>query len=316
MIDRLAGMAVFAKVVEAESFTAAASQLGMSKSAVSKAVTALEDRLGARLLNRTTRRLALTEAGRAFYESCARIVADVEQAEIAVAHLQQTPRGVLRVNAGVSFGIRHVGPAVPDFMALHPEIAIEMELTDRYVDLIEEGFDVVVRIANDLQDSSLIARKLADNAMVIAATPAYWARHSKPGEPRDLAGHACITYAYNPSPRDWPFVDVDGRRFTARVAGRLHTNNGDASLCAALAGQGVVRLPRFICGPALAAGALEAVLQEWMPPPAGIYAMYPHSRHLSSKVRVFVDFLVARFNEACDWDRPPGSFTPLAGVAD
>jgi DNA-binding transcriptional LysR family regulator len=315
VMDRLASMAVFAKVVEAESFTLASSQLGMSKSAVSKAISALEDRLGARLINRTTRRLALTEVGRAFYERCARIVAEAEEAELAVTHLQESPRGQLRVNAPVSFGVLHLGPALAAFMQRYPELNLDLDLTDRYVDLIEEGFDLVVRIAAELENSSLIARKLADNEMVVAASPAYWNRCGRPARPEDLARHPCITYAYSRTPHEWPFVDAAGRRLTVRIAGRLHTNNGEASMHAAIAGLGVVRLPRFICGPMLASGELEAVLGHANPPPGGIYALYPHNRHLSTKVRVFVDFLRDRFGERCDWDHPPGCVLRRATAA-
>jgi DNA-binding transcriptional LysR family regulator len=304
-MDRLSGMAVFAKVVETESFTAAASSLGMSKSAVSKAISTLEDRLGARLLNRTTRRLALTEIGRAFYERCARVVAEAEEAELAVTRLQEVPRGVLRINAPVSFSILHLGPALADFMSRYEELAVEIDAVDRFVDLIEEGYDVAVRIASSLPDSSLIARRITDNEMVVCASPAYWDRLGRPATPRDLTGHTCFTYAYASNPCEWAFVGREGERLAIRVGGRLHTNNGDVALDAALAGLGVIRLPRFICGPHLASGELEPVLQEWMPAPNGIFAIYPHNRHLSAKVRVFVDFLVERFGPGCDWDRPP-----------
>jgi DNA-binding transcriptional LysR family regulator len=303
-LDKLAHMAVFAKVVEAEGFTAAASQLGMSKSAVSKAVTALEERLGARLLNRTTRRLSLTEVGRAFYERSARVVSEAEEAELAVTHLQERPRGTLRINAPVSFGVLHLASALADFMRSQPEIRVDAEFTDRYVDVVDEGFDVVVRIAVQLPDSTLIARRLTENRMVVCASPAYWARTGRPARPQDLGGHACLTYAYNRNPNEWPFAE-EGRPFGVRVAGPLQTNNGDVSLRAALAGLGVVRLPRFICGPHLASGALEPVLQAFAPAPASVFAVYPHNRHLSAKVRVFVDFLIARFGPSCDWDNPP-----------
>jgi DNA-binding transcriptional LysR family regulator len=304
-MDKLTGMAVFARVVDAGSFTAAATQLGMSKSAVSKAIAALEDRLGARLLNRTTRRLALTEVGRAFYQRCARIVAEAEEAELAVTHLQVAPRGTLRVNAPVSFGTLHLGLALADFLARYPELKVEIELTDRFVDLLEEGYDVAVRIASALPDSSLIARRITVNEAVVCASPTYWRRHGRPRAPQDLTRHACITYAYNPYPHEWAFLDPDGRPLTVRVDGPLHTNNGDAALHAALAGLAVVRLPRFICAPDLAAGRLEAVLDDALPPPNGIYAIYPHSRHLSAKVRAFVDFLLERFGPGCDWEHPP-----------
>ncbi len=304
-MDKLTGMAVFARVVELESFTAAAAELRMSKSSVSKAIAALEDRLGARLLNRSTRRLALTEVGRGFYERCARIVAEAEEAELAVTHLQAAPRGTLRINAPVSFGALHLGPALASFMASYPELKVEIELADRFVDLLEEGYDVVVRIAEQLPDSSLIARRIAENDVVVCASPAYWQRRGRPEVPQDLAGHACATYAYSPSPHDWAFVGGDGRRLTVRVAGPLHTNNGDAALHAALAGLAVARLPRFICARELAAGRLETVLEDAMPPPTGIYAIYPHSRHLSAKVRAFVDFLATRFGPGCDWQQLP-----------
>jgi DNA-binding transcriptional LysR family regulator len=304
-MDKLTGMAVFARVIDAGSFTAAAAQLGMSKSAVSKAISALEDRLGARLLNRTTRRLALTEVGRAFYERCARIVAEAEEAELAVTHLQLTPRGTLRVNAPMSFGALHLGPALAVFLARYPELKVDLELSDRFVDLLEEGYDVAVRIAAALPDSSLIARRITVDDAVICASPAYWQRHSRPRVPADLERHACVTYAYNPNPREWPFVAADGRPINVRVDGPLHTNNGEATLHVALAGLAVVRLPRFICGPELAPGRLEAVLADAMPPPNGIFAIYPHNRHLSAKVRAFVDFLIERFGPGCDWEQPP-----------
>jgi DNA-binding transcriptional LysR family regulator len=195
-MDKLTGMAVFAQVVDAESFTRAAVRLGMSKSAVSKAVSALEDRLGARLLNRTTRRLSLTEVGRAFYERCARIVAEAEEAELAVTRLQEGPRGTLRVNAPLSFGILHLGPALAAFMCRHPDLAVEMELADRFVDVIEEGYDVVVRIAESLPDSSLIARRITDNEMIICASPDYWARRGRPRVPEELTQHDMMTVGW------------------------------------------------------------------------------------------------------------------------
>ena len=237
-MDKLTGMAVFARVVEAQSFTSAAAQLGMSRSAVSKAIAGLEDRLGARLLNRTTRRLALTEVGQAFYERCARIVAEAEDAELEVSRLQAAPRGILRLSAPVSFGILHLAPALPDFMKRYPELRVEIDLADRMVDLIEEGYDLAVRIGA-LPDSSLIARRLADNHMVVCAAPAYWQRRGRPREPRDLTGHACITYAYQRSPNEWPFAGPGGR-FSVRVDGPLLSNNGDLALIMALAGLGVV----------------------------------------------------------------------------
>ncbi len=301
-MDKLTGMAVFARVVEARGFTAAARQLGMSKSAVSKAVAALEDRLGARLLNRTTRRLSLTEVGHAFYERSARVVAEAEEAELAVTRLQEAPRGTLRLSAPLSFGLRHLGPALPGFMAAHPELRLDLDFTDRFVDLIEEGYDLAVRIGH-LPDSSLIARRLAESRLVVCAAPAYWDRRGRPERPEELGGHDCLTYAYHPNPAEWPFAEPGGRRIAVRVDGALRTNNGDVSLQAALGGLGVVRLPTFIVGPDLAAGRLEAALTAYELPPLGVFAVYPHNRHLSAKVRAFVDFLAERFGrQAAGWD--------------
>ncbi|MBT6118686.1 MAG: LysR family transcriptional regulator, partial [Rhodospirillaceae bacterium] len=199
-MDHLAGMAVFAKVVEARSFTAAAEQLGLSKSAVSKQISRLEDRLGIRLLNRTTRRLSLTEAGAAYYERCARIVAEAEAADLAITHLQSEPRGVLQVNAPMSFGIAHVAPAIPDFLERYPELRVDMTLNDRVVDLVDEGFDVAIRIGA-LADSSLIARRLAESRMVAVAAPGYLQRHGAPDRPEDLERHNCLSYSYTPQER-------------------------------------------------------------------------------------------------------------------
>jgi len=301
-MDKLTSMAVFAHVVEANSFTSAATQLGMSRSAVSKAVAGLESRLGARLLNRTTRRLALTEVGQAFYERCARIVAEAEDAELAVSHLQATPRGTLRVNAPVSFGSLHLAPLLPDFLIRHPEVRVDIALVDRMVDLIEEGYDLAVRVGT-LQDSSLIARRLADTHLVVCAAPAYWDRRGRPHEPQALSQHSCLTYAYQHNPNEWPFMGPKGR-FSVRVSGPLLANNGDLTIAAARAGLGVAVLPSFLCGADLAAGRLEAVLSEWMLPPGGIHAVYPHARHLSAKVRAFIDFLVERLSPP-PWEAKP-----------
>lgn len=301
-MDRLEGMEVFARVVEAESFSAAARGLGLSKSAVSKQVSRLEDRLGVRLLNRTTRRLSLTEAGAAFYQGCQRVVAEAEAAEQAITHLAAAPRGTLKVNAPMSFGVCHLAPALSDFMPRYPELTVDMALNDRMVDLVEEGFDVGIRIAA-LRDSSLIARRLAPSRRVLCAAPGYLAARGTPLALDDLNAHHCLLYSYQVSGDHWGFGGPGGER-RLKVRGRLRVNNGDALLEAALAGLGIAFLPSFICGEALRAGRLVHLLPEWSGSnDAAIHAVYPAGRNLLPKVRVFVDFLAERFGGTPYWDR-------------
>lgn len=299
---QLGAMAVFARVIEAESFSSAARELGLSKSAVSKQIARLEDELGVRLLNRTTRRLSLTEAGTAFYEGCRRVVAEAEAAELAVTQLAAAPRGRLKVNAPMSFGVREVGPALPEFMACYPELSVELVLNDRVVDLVEEGFDIAVRIAR-LGDSSLIARRLAPCRHVLCAAPDYLAVRGTPRSVEDLKEHDCLQYSYQHSGEAWHLSGPGGEQ-QVRVRGRLRVNNGDALLTAALGGLGVALLPSFICGDDLRAGRLVHLLAEWGgPAETAVYAVYPASRNLSPKVRVLVDFLAARFGPMPSWDR-------------
>lgn len=305
-MDRLSGMAVFVRVVEEESFSAAARVLGLSKSAVSKQVAALEDRLGARLLNRTTRRLSLTDAGVAFYDRAQRIVADAEEAEAAVSQLSATPRGVLRVNAPVSFGVQHLGPVLPEFMDAHPDLSVELTLNDRFVDLVEEGFDVAVRIGR-LPDSSLIARRLAPLRRVVVASPAYVAAHGAPQQPEDLRDHACLLYAYLLRGDAWALRGPEGRAVEVRVDGRLRANNGDVLRAALLGGMGVAYMPSFLVGNDLAEGRLVRLLPEWQDDSAGIYAVHPHARLVPPKVRAFVDFLAERYGNCPAWEAGLGA---------
>lgn len=292
----LSGIAVFAAVVESGSFTAAAERLGQSKSAVSKQVTRLEQRLGARLLARTTRRLNLTEVGQAFYERCRRIVAEAEEAELAVTHLQEVPRGTLRVSAPLSFGIAHLAAALPDFMETHPDLTLDIDFSDRRVDIVEEGFDMAVRIGR-LEDSSLIAKRIAESRRSVLASPDYWRRRGKPSHPRDLENHNCLIYTLLSTPGSWSFTDPEdpAREISVRVSGSIKANNGNALALAAAAGHGVVVMPTFICGDLIASGALVPALEGFEASPVGIHALYASNRHLSAKVRAFVDFLAARF---------------------
>ncbi|MEE8271095.1 MAG: LysR family transcriptional regulator, partial [Alphaproteobacteria bacterium] len=254
-MDSVSGMIIFARVVEANSFTVAARRLGLSKSAVSKQIARLEDRLGARLLNRTTRRISPTEVGAAFYERCARVAAEVEEAELAVTRLQAEPRGVLRVNAPMSFGMAHLAPAIAAFMERYPDVRIDLTLNDRVVDLIDEGFDVAVRIGH-LADSSLVARRLAPSRLVLCAAPSYVERRGAPATPDDLVNHDCMVYSIVATGEQWTFVGRDGAHHTVRVAARLRVNNGDEMRDIAAAGLGLTILPTFIAADHITNGRL------------------------------------------------------------
>jgi DNA-binding transcriptional LysR family regulator len=291
-MDQLGAIAVFARVIEANGFTAAARALGLSKAAVSKQVARLEDRLGVRLLNRTTRRLGLTEAGRDFYERARRILAEVEEAEQAASSRQASPRGLLRVNAPVTYGIGHVVPVLPAFMRRYPEIRLDLVLNDRYVDLIEEGFDLAIRVGLEpLKDSSLVARRLFATRHAVCAAPSYLAARGSPQMPADLARHDCLLYSYLSTGEEWRFLDAAGRPFGVRVAGPMRANNGDALHHAARAGLGIIYAPAFLLAEDLAAGRLVPVLSDWQTPEAAVHAVYPPGRPLGTKVRVFVDYL-------------------------
>ena len=300
-MDRLAAMRAFARVAETRSFSEAARRLRVSKSVLSRQVAALEAELGVRLFHRTTRALTPTEIGQAYYQRVSRILADIDEAEQSVGLLQGAPRGRLKVNAPMSFGYLHLAPALPDFLSACPEIEVELAMNDRTVDLIEEGFDVAVRIGR-LSDSSLVARKLAPMRLVVCASPAYLAERGAPATPADLKHHDCLLYSNEPAPEEWRFTTPEGNPWAATVHGRLCANNGDTLRIAALRGLGFVRLPTFIVGRDLQAGALVSVLADYVAQDSGLYAVYPQARHLSPKVRVFVDFLGERFGPHPYWD--------------
>jgi DNA-binding transcriptional LysR family regulator len=300
-MDHFSSMEAFVRVAEAKSFTAAAKRMRLSKSLVSRQVAALEAELGVRLLQRTTRSLTLTEAGERYFEASQRILAQLEEAKLSVSTLQAAPRGRLLVNAPMSFGFLHLAPVLPQFLERHREIEIEMTLNDRFIDLIEEGFDMAVRIGR-LPDSSLVARKLAPLRRTVSASPAYLARHGTPAVPDDLKAHECLCYSNLARSEEWRFVHADGRPWPVEVKGRLRANNGDALRAAALQGAGIANLPSFIIGADLQAGRLVSLLADYVPQDAAIYAVYPHSRHLSPKVRAFTEFLAQRFGPVPYWD--------------
>jgi DNA-binding transcriptional LysR family regulator len=300
-MDDLARMAIFARVVEEKSFSAAARRLDLSKSLVSKQITQLEKSVGARLLNRTTRALSVTEAGALFYEHCARIVEEAEEAKLAISRLQAAPRGILRISAPVAFGRLHVASALPEFLKAHPELKVDMVTTDRFVDLADEGYDVVVRIV-DQPTPNVVARRLAPLNRRICATPDYFARHGVPQTPADLEGHNCLTYTYF-NPQDlWRLHGPDGE-ISVRASGNLRLNDDDSLAEAVLRGLGIAILPTFIIGKELQAGRLQAVLTEYVPVERHIYAVYLPNRHLSAKVRAFIDYFLEHIGTDPYWDR-------------
>jgi DNA-binding transcriptional LysR family regulator len=302
-VDRLAAIQVFAQVVETGSFAKAADRLGLSTSAASRHVADLEGHLQTRLLNRTTRRVSLTESGRAFYERAVQLLSDLAEAEQEASSAAVVPRGTLRLTTAINFGVRHIAPAIAAFMARHPEVRFDVSLSDRAVDLVEEGFDLAIRIGPPGSDN-LVARKLGETRLLPCASPDYLAEHGAPKTPEELERHNCLTYEYVSPRHVWRFRDRSGAERSVRVAGRLHSNNGDLLAEAAAQGAGIVFEPAFIVGPEVRAGRLVPLLQEFVPAPVPIYALYPSRKHLSAKVRGFVDFLVERFADAQDWSAP------------
>lgn len=301
-MENLADIAVFVRVVERGSFTLAADELELSRAVVSKYLTRLEERLGARLLHRTTRRLALTEAGAALFEASRGAIERIEEAEAAIARFQSAPRGRLRVSAPMSFGILHLGPAIADFAREYPGVTLDIRLDDRFVNLVEEGVDVAVRIGV-LTDSSLVARKLGATRAVACASPAYLAEHGEPATPEELAGHDCLIYSYLANANVWRFLARDGREIPVAVSGSLRINNGIVLAEAAIAGRGVLVSPSFYVAPMLRDGRLKRVLAGYRLPELGIYAVYPQKAHVPPKVRVFIDYLAARFGRKPDWEK-------------
>ena len=300
-MDSLSDIAVFVRVVECGSFTAAAERLDISKSVVSKYVTRLEDQLGARLLNRTTRRLSLTEVGRVFYERSRVGLADIEDAQAEVSRLQSEPRGTLRINAPMSFGILHIAPALPEFQELYPDVTVDMNLDDRKVDVIGGGFDVSVRIS-ELPDSSLVARRLGPCRHAIVAAPAYLERCGTPRTPEELLDHNIITYRYQESSLEWHFQAPDNKTTSVTVSGSMKMNNSLALREALLEGAGITRTPTFVVGKDIQEGRLVPVLRDYEIFEVTIFLVYPQRRHLSPKVRAFVDFMAKRVTETPYWD--------------
>ena len=301
-MDKFEDLQAFVAVVEAGTFTAAADRLNIAKSAVSRRVSALEERLGVQLLRRTTRVLNLTETGQSFYEHSARILADLDEAEAAVQQEHGELSGTLRVALPLSFGVRHMCKPIAAFIKRHPRLKFDLDLNDRRIDLIEEGVDVAVRIGH-LRDSSLIARKLFDARIVIAASPHYLHMHGTPESPDDLKDHDCLVYSNLEDPDRWSWTDSTGKRHAVDVKSTMRASSGDFLTNAASHGLGIVSQPTFLASESIRRGNLIPILTDYEWPVTPAYAIYPPTRHLSYRVRAFIDFLVERFAGTPQWDR-------------
>lgn len=291
--DLLDGVAIFVEVINAGSFTAAANALGHSTSYVSKAVTRLEKRLGSRLLNRTTRTISLTDTGRAYYERCNQIVIDAENAERSINRLQETPAGLLRINAPGSFGSKYLLDVLPQFMHRYPQVKLEVEFNDRIIDVVEEGYDVVIRVGEN-KDSNLVARKFASSRGVVIASPDYLAKKGRPKNIEELVDHDTIAYSLLPTPNQWVFYQ-NGKRASVSVEPRASCNSANIEIAMVKQGIGITRIPLFMCEQEVADGELEIILDDYDPQRFDIFAVYPHRQYLTAKVRSFVDFVVQAF---------------------
>jgi DNA-binding transcriptional LysR family regulator len=303
-MDRLAGMQAFVRVVEAGSFVRAAERLEWSTSSLSRVIADLEEHLGARLLNRTTRRLSLTESGQAFYERSVQLLNDLEEAEALVGQTAAVPRGTIRLTCSYYVATHRLATAIATFVAHNPQVRFDVTVAERIIDLVDEGFDLAIRIGR-IGSEQLVARKLGETVLMVCAAPAYLKRRGTPSTPEDLADHDTLTYAYAPSARSWELLDAKGVSHDVRVGGSLHANSGDMLIAAAVAGLGIVCEPDFLVAPELQAGRLVPLLPGYAGRRADIWAAYPSRRHLSVKVRLFVDHLAALFNQSHTMQRSP-----------
>ncbi|MES0871085.1 LysR family transcriptional regulator [Pseudovibrio sp. SCP19] len=297
-MDQISALPVFVMVVEHQGFAAAARELGVSKSAVSKRITLLEEHLGARLLNRSTRNVSLTEAGELYYARAVDALEAAKEAENAVAQMQGKPKGRLKINVPMTFGRLHIAPLIPKFLKLNPEISVDMIMDDRTVDLVDGGFDLAIR-GGRLKDSSLIARKIAPCLNVLAASPQYLEEHGTPATPQDLQAHNCLHYAYFSDQHEWTLEGPE-RQIRVETSGNYQVNNGDALTTAVLGGCGIGRLTTFVAGEYIRSGALTQVLPNYTLPTQTMYAVYPNRKYLPTKTRVFIDFI----SEQIGSDRP------------
>ena len=301
-MDRLRALEVFVEVVRKNGFARAADALETSPANITRIISDLESHLGTRLLNRSSRKMSLTESGEALFERAKAIVEDVAEVEAIASSSAIKPRGLLRINAPLSFGILHLAPLWPRFMEQHPDIELDVALIDRVVDIVEEGYDLAILISR-AGSTAHAARKLATSHNICCAAPAYLARHGMPQLPADLKEHRCIGYRYAATGDEWQFSDAQGKAHPVKVTCAMHVNNGDTARAAALAGGGIIWQPTFLIGDDLRAGRLVALLPGFSLPDIDILAVYPSRRHLNAKVRVLIDFLVAEFGHVAPWDK-------------
>ncbi|MFZ2309296.1 MAG: LysR family transcriptional regulator [Rhodoferax sp.] len=292
-MDRFLEMQTFNAVVDAGSFVKAADALDLSKAAVSRYVVDMETRLGVRLLHRTTRKLSLTEEGQVFYARSKELLAELQEAEDEVTARSDAASGLLRINAPFTFGILHLAPLWGEFKALHPKVSLDVTLADRLVDLVEEGYDVAIRIAK-LENSTLVSKRLATTRIVLCASPQYLAQHGTPQHPSELINHAIISYSYRSAKDEWTFTGPQGT-VSVKTKPCIHTNNGDTCRAAALSHQGVILQPTFLVGKDLADGSLVELMPSYRSEELGIYAVYPTRKHVSAKVRALIEFLATHF---------------------
>ena len=300
-MDRFENMNAFVRVVEAGSISAAADRMDVAKSVISRRLKELETHLGVELFHRTTRQMNLTDSGRAFYQQSVRILADILEAEHATSQFHGALKGNLKVALPLSFGLMHLGPAINEFLQAHPEIEFDLDFNDRHVDLLVEGFDLAIRIAS-LPDSSLIARRLAPIQTVMCASPAYLERMGMPQSPQELIQHRCLVYNLIGNLENWNVFDATGQLIKTRITPYLKASNGEFLRDAAVAGMGIVLLPTFIVYQEIERGALMPIMTNYHYSQLAAYAIYPQTRHLSQRVRAFVDFLVKRFEGLPYWD--------------
>lgn len=300
-MGQLEDMSAFVRIIESGSISLAANQLGVAKSAVSRRLAELEERLGVQLLQRTTRQSSLTEAGRSYYQRALQILADVSELNAATSNTKAQLEGVMKIAVPLTFGLQQLAPAINAFAMAHPDLLIHLDFSDRKVDIVEEGFDLAVRIA-ELQDSTHIARRLAPIQIILCASPAYLEQHGTPEKPQDLKAHRTLQYALMPR-SSWTLISPDGKQVTVAIREKMGANNGEFLRVAAVSGQGLVRLPTFIVWQEIEKGELVRVMADYTIPPLNAYAIYPQTRHLSHRVRALIDFLVKRFEGTPYWDR-------------